>query len=253
MGSKREHFSNMFYLLNGGDPHEFIQELDYSGEPGSREVLERWGIRWNPLIEQDVNLIWSGYEPKFFMLEDDWAAKYRHNHGVRFVSEEGRFIHGHEFEEMAQELDREIQYEIEQWGIDLWMVRYGYACHSERNFFYKTEEWKNRAAAARYENGYVCQACKKHMDGLHVHHDAPIFSAYNQLFYRNFSPFHLSLFCDKCHENFHKNTVRMRGYQGFVSATPSQVREEKQYFNKWRHVHDSLKTCKFCYAVARWR
>jgi len=108
----------MFYLLNGGDPHEFIQELDYSGEPGSREVLERWGIRWNPLIEQDVNLIWSGYEPKFFMLEDDWAAKYRHNHGVRFVSEEGRFIHGHEFEEMAQELDREIQYEIEQWGID---------------------------------------------------------------------------------------------------------------------------------------
>jgi hypothetical protein len=240
---------NMYCLIKESDPYDFIESLKWSSRSEYQQIFERYDMRWNALIEYDVNAILSGNEQRYFIHEDEWIERYRRRHGVYTDFKPKGMRHISEIADEVQLGFIQKKMEREKWGITLWMEEQGYACHNELAFFYDTEEWKDRAAAARYEWNYICQRCKKKGPGLHVHHHAPIFTAYDFKAYRNFSILRMNLYCQECHEWYHANTIRGCGYYGYQRASQEEIAEEKEYLRKWRHAHDEMKTCKFCYTT----
>jgi len=240
------YFGNMYYLIKSDSPENFLSDLRCVYPNQYRSVFESYGLRWNHLIETDVNLILSGYEPRYFLHEDTWVDKFRRKYGIYAVYPEGGIKSMYELLAEAEVWLDDREKEHEKWGISLWMKDAGYACYNEMHFFYDTDEWKDRAAAARYEWDYTCDTCRVKGHALHVHHSAPIFTAYDFKAYRNFSGLRLSLYCQKCHEWWHVNSVRGYGYYGYQRASVEEVAEEKEYFCKWRHAHDEMKDCQFC-------
>jgi 5-methylcytosine-specific restriction endonuclease McrA len=200
--------------VSGGSDLNYLQSAFEGAEDVSdvREILRGMGIRWARIVEEDVAAVLSGHAPQYFLSEQAWAKLYRERRDIREYHNAGE----------------------------------GYACFAEQQYFYGTQEWKNRAKAARFVAQYQCERCGARNTELHVHHLAPIISVYHYNFDLNFQEPRLEVLCRKCHLVAHSQSVRGTLSYCFISATSEEVREEKARLYELIRLHDSQQNCPFC-------
>lgn len=223
---------------------------DYESAPPIervRELYEKEGITWYPLIEEDVQNVLNGYRMQYFLADREFVELYRINHSAHIERRGGTLLGINTLDRGRRHLDA-IQAQVEHFGVSLSQFGYGFACFAECQHFYQSQEWKNRAKAIRCLWNYKCNICKRRNVGpLHVHHNTPIVSAYHHSFYLNFADHKLETLCEQCHQEFHARTVRGHGHYGFIFVEPEEVRAERGDFRLLQKAHDELKFCPFCF------
>lgn len=239
---------NLYFFATEREPCSFQEQCMNAGLEQMPAIFAEYGLRWNHLVEHDVIAIFNRQPVKYFKPVWAWMDDYRQAHNVMYKAPEGSTLTWDEVIDEAQKWLEEIEEQHKQHGISLWMDDMGYACYREQSYFYRTQEWQDRAAAARYEWDYKCCRCGKSGKGLHVHHTSPIVSAYHYNFDNCFADYRIRLYCEDCHKKTHSMTIRGYGSYCYIGATPAEVAEEKEYFRKWRTAHDKLKQCPFCKA-----
>lgn len=115
-----------------------------------RELYERDGVRWSPLVEHDVNQVLSGSSPDYFLSDFAFADLYRERRSICLVEPVARFVPGWETAELTRKYLACIQKQHELLGVSLWQYGRGYACFAEAKSFYESAEWQNKAKAVRY-------------------------------------------------------------------------------------------------------
>jgi hypothetical protein len=238
--------ANMYFLITEREPYSFQSDCGNASYDNMPEIFSDYGLRWNHLVKADVEAIFNLQPVRYFKPTWAWVDDYRAAHRIRYKKPEWSMRTWGEACEDAISYFDQIEREFEQYGISLWMNDRGYACHNEQQYFYRSQEWQDRAAAARYEWDYQCQNCEKSGKSLHVHHSSPIVSAYHHNFDNCFASYRLHLLCEDCHRRTHERTVRAWGNYGYVGATPEEVEKEKVYFQKLHKAHDKMQTCEFC-------
>lgn len=227
---------------------QHINDIVYDREytPTLEMVKEAYaldGVRWGPLVEHDVNLVLSGYQHEYFLHWQQWEKLYRVNHSILYKSPESKFVYGKDTFRHISSFADEIKHEDYAYNM---RVLSGWACPTEQTYFYKSNEWQRLAKAERFIGGYRCRRCKTNKSELHVHHEAPIKSAYSPEFSDNFVDWKLSLYCKDCHEWFHKNFTRQMMANDFTRATPEEIAEDRKKISEfWKRYHAEGK-CQFC-------
>lgn len=239
---------NLYFFATERDGSSFADDCLGYGFDAMPSIFADYGLRWNHLVEHDVTAIFNRQPVKYFKPIWAWMDDYRAAHNIMYKAPTPHLVHVKDLDGWREYMDQ-IKAEVEEHGISLWMQDdMGYACYREQSYFYKTQDWQNRAAAARYEWDYKCCQCGRSGKGLHVHHTSPIVSAYHYNFDNCFADYRIRLYCEDCHRKTHSMTIRGYGSYCYIGATPAEVAEEKEYFRKWRTAHDKLKQCPFCKA-----
>lgn len=199
------------------------------------------GIRWNALVENDVNRVLSGYEPEYFLSWRDWIELYRSNHHIHYVAPKGGTISG---SEVASSL-RSLLNDPKEFGYQMWCES-GWACPKEQAYFYKSDEWTRAAKAQRHIDGHFCWKCGRSNQELHVHHERPIKSAYSYKFIDNFTDWGMTLYCKECHDWFHENFARAVIANDFIPHSQEEMEADRRTYRLyWKRYHDESR-CEFC-------
>lgn len=232
--------------VSSSDIREYLYDV-YSLE-GVRSEFEHFGIRWNSLVEADVVLVLSGYEPRFFRDHFEVVDDYRLRRSITVIDHERRkFVYGRETVGLAVKYLDRIARQRDEYGVTTDQFEMGFACRHEQSYFYQQQEWIDRAAVARYHAGYKCERCGQRNMKLHVHHRTPIISAWHHNFVLNFAWWKLETLCERCHQWTHERTVRSTAAYQFIHAKPETVAEERETLRKLHSLHDKLKECPFCF------
>jgi 5-methylcytosine-specific restriction endonuclease McrA len=237
----------------GGDAYYMEKLVDHE-EITRDDVLEMLRKARVPLAMQlvsDVDQIFGGEEPRYFIRHDRVVERYRehHNAAVSF-SEPDHGLRPLFSEDVVRELEQEMS-EHEQYGVSLKPYRRGAACVTEQTFFYETDEWKDRATVVRIMDCFTCRNCgrKGRDEKLHIHHDEHIYSIFSHKFHHNFDVVRLRCLCEACHSAFHSSHVR--GYSYFKSAEREQVDRGRRQRRALERLHDALRECRFCFSENR--
>jgi hypothetical protein len=237
----------------GGDAY-YMEKLADNEEITRDDVLEMLREARVPLAMQllsDVNQIFGGEEPRYFIPHDRVVERYRehHNAAVSFAEPDDG-LRQFSWKYVARQLRQELS-EYEQHEISLKPYRRGAACVAEQRFFYKTDEWKDRATVVRIMDRFTCRRCdrKDRDEMLPVHHDEHIYSVFSRKFYHNFDVIRLRCLCNSCHSAFHSSHVR--GYSDFKSAEREQVDRSRRQRRALERLHDALRECRFCFSENR--
>jgi 5-methylcytosine-specific restriction endonuclease McrA len=236
----------------GGNAYwnERFSEMTWYDEPTHEMVynlLREAGVFYAAIVQEDLSRIFSGKKPLYFLRDQIAVEEYRFRHGVCTDEDEGESMLS-SMKEIGERLRDEMakmKMESEIYGVTLSPFRHGMACLREQSYFYKTEEWANRAKLVRLLDKFVCRKCGAKDVELHVHHDEYIQSASSRLFYHNFDTCRMRCLCESCHDDFHK--YRIRGCPHFQIASPSEIQEHREYLRQLEVAHDLAKECKFCF------
>jgi 5-methylcytosine-specific restriction endonuclease McrA len=242
------HLVNLVGEVTGGDASAMERLTQKAEEPGGnlsskdiRSAFRSHGLPWAQIVDEDVNRILSGRQPKYFAPHQQLAERYRQHHSVRIksVSKEGlRHI-----SEGAEAARRDLD-ELQEYGISLMDYRNGVACRREQKMFYQTLEWQGRAKVRRAMDRFACTGCGTKNVELHVHHNEPIFSAYSRKFDHNFDLIRMRTLCVQCHSEFHDE--RIRTSYGFEIAKGKEKRAENDRMNQLMQLHDEVGQCPYC-------
>ena len=209
-------------------------------------IFRREGIRWGQLVEHDTVQILSGNSTRHFLSKWQWAEVYRAHRGIPAPQRQARALGASDAIELLREQKARWAQQREQYGVTAHLTEHGYACYKEQQYFYGTQEWKDRVQAARLVAGHRCWRCGTQNMVLHVHHHSPIVSAYHVNFSINFDDCRLEVLCADCHERFHSRVVRGDLSYCFVYAAPETVAQYKGELRKLDELHNIVYNCPFC-------
>lgn len=208
------------------------------------QILREYGIPYAKVVREDLNRIYSGQRPRYFVVARKMAKRYRDRRGIYDWRPEGGLLSAADIvDELEKDLD-EAKREQEEYGAHQWLYRMGIACYREQEDFYQSREWSDRAAVIRASYGFSCQRCGRSNTELHAHHLTPIYSAYSKKFHRNFNTADILCWCADCHRDYHAQSVRTEF--GFTIASNEEVLEEREENRKRRIAHDKTRTCRYC-------
>jgi 5-methylcytosine-specific restriction endonuclease McrA len=211
-------------------------------------ILEETNVYFSFALRSDIDRVFDGDEPQYFVPQDRFVQLYEENHGFEFAF-------GDDDESIDQTNEdpplRHIGEGIDNFLKNLhdrkyWLLvpyRKGAACRREQAFFYETDEWKNRREVVRTLDRLTCQRCG--CRGYEAHHDEHIYSVFSGKFYRNFDVHRLRCLCKKCHATFHQSHVR--GPSHFVEGSAADLKRRGQHRAALEELHDSLRECRFCF------
>jgi 5-methylcytosine-specific restriction endonuclease McrA len=238
------------HATGGCDMSHLYESILSDGEIiAVKGLFQREGIGWSAVIEEDVARVVSGDEPRYFKSHFAWADLYRKHRGIVFSEEEPESIvfTPTEVANAALDLVARRRDEAESHGVSLDFVDHGYACINEARYFYGTQEWKDRASAARFVARYQCEECHARGAGLHVHHLTPIVTIFHWNFDLNFAGWKLKALCPRCHDKYHQQAIRDAGSYNFIfPVSQSQRRLYLERLRRQMKVHDKLGRCDFC-------
>jgi hypothetical protein len=235
-------------VAGGVDFSHLAEDLgDVTSVRDVKAIFSREGIRWGRLVQHDVTEVLSGRLPQYFLSEQEWVTLYRSRRGIPEPRLKGdpTLTRDQSFE-LLEEIQARRRQEIETYGVTSDSFEMGYACRKEQWYFYGTSEWNNRASAARFVAGNQCERCGTRAAKLHVHHTAPIISAYHYNFDTNFADYRLQVLCEGCHRELHSGVVRGDASLCFIAATQGEIAEYKAKLRKLDEMHNRLKECPFC-------
>lgn len=249
----RKYVIDLVGEATGGDAY-YIEKLADHDEITRDDVLEVLREARVPLAMQvlsDVEHIFDGDEPRYFVPHDRVVERYReHHYASANFGEPDHRLRSLPGDAVFRELQQEAA-ECERHGVSLHEYRRGAACFAEQRFFYETDEWKDRAAVVRIIDRFTCRSCRRNDrdEMLHVHHDEHIYSVFSRMFYHNFDVIRLRCLCDSCHSAFHCSHVR--GYSDFKSAEREEVNRSRRQRLALERLHDAARECRFCFPENR--
>lgn len=228
----------------GVDIYANMENFGYWGSfEDAKRIFVAYGIRWNSIVEHDVNLVIGGNDPEYFMPTQEWVDLYRSDYHIRYQAPSGGTVYGSET--IKHRSISELIAEIQQHADESYKTM-GWACPVEQKFFYRTPEWERRAKAARYASDYACDTCGETKKALHVHHEGPIISAYHYNFDNNFAYWKLTVLCESCHKRTHSHSIRDVFGVGYVGASYEDMKDQREWLRKsWAEYHDNGE-CKWC-------
>jgi len=232
-----------------------IEKLSYRERITRNDVLNVLRAARVPLAREllsDIEQIFDGEEPRYFISHDRVVDRYRENHHPNIdFTERDYGIRPLVNADVIRQLNQDLS-ELQDFGVSLAEYREGAACLAEQEFFYETEEWKDRATVIRIMDRFTCRICGGN-EMLEVHHGEYIYSVFSRRFYHNFDVVGLRCLCDRCHRAFHESHVR--GDSCFNSCFKSADREEISRHRKYRvaleRLHDAARECRFCFSEHR--
>ncbi len=247
----RAHATNLVGEATGGDASylEALSEMDEFGLYDVIDVLRDARVPITRHVKFDLEEIFDGREPRYFVPHETMVERYRANHhpSVNFAEPERGLIPASEgFQEAYTSIERHIQ-ENQQYGVSLEPYRDGEACLVEQSFFYASPEWADRRDVVRTMDNFKCRMCGLKGEELQVHHDDLIYSVFSRHFDRNFDVCRLRTACKSCHEDFHRTHVR--GISDFRLAQSSdQVHRSRDWRHAIERLHNALRECRFCFS-----
>ena len=195
------------------------------------------------IVEEDVHRAFEAEEPRYFLPPERIAELYRMRHGIAYSDQMGWV---NQPNTVADEIIK-CNLEAEKSGVTLSQYRDGTVCKAEQEFFYKTEEWNDRARVIRVLDRFKCRGCGQNRTDCEVHHDEHLYTAYCPSFYRNFDSDRLRSLCKPCHKAFHES--RVRGHSHFVPANSALRRKDSFLWAKRAKLHDQLRECPYCFGI----
>jgi len=109
-------------------------------------------LREAAVLREDLERVFQGEEPRYFISTRRIVELYRSRHGIHLPTQDPKLTgirHVSEFFDAGlAEIERAIG-EQETYGATLAEFRRGVACAAEQSFFYGTPEWLDRAKVVR--------------------------------------------------------------------------------------------------------
>lgn len=243
----RKYAIDLMAEATGGDA-AYIEELADQEDIARDDVIDLLRKakvpRAAPLLS-DLDQIFEGEEPRYFVPHDRVVERYReHHHPHADFAERDYGLRSLPSADAVRELKEEILQQ-KPFGPLLQPYRDGAACLAEQTLFYETDEWRDRATVLRIMDRFTCRMCSRSDQMLHVHHEEHIYSVFSRKFYRNFDVGRLRCLCESCHASFHRSHVR--GYSDFAPANPDEGSQRKTRRTASEQLHDSARECRFCF------
>jgi hypothetical protein len=214
-----------------------------------KELFGVAGIRWAPIVKEEVSGILSGGRRRFFLSAQECVDLYRARRSVTVepVDESTACLRGGQeaLDAFLEDQERRAQL-FEKYGATPDWYEEGYACIKERNYFYGTEEWRNRAKVMRYVEQNRCENCHVNNVPLHVHHAFPVMSVYSYNFDLNFADYKLRVLCKTCHDGYHRHAVPAYLSSDYIVVSAEEHAEYLRELHLMDRAYHSNSLCRFC-------